>query len=844
MTARDAGTQDEAFWEPQPAELLASLATTERGLTAAEAGRRLAAETADRLHAKRPDGTLRLLARQFTNPIVLLLIAAALLSAFLGDRTDAAIIVVIVGLSGLLGFTQERGAADAVAGLLATVAVKTTVLRDGQPAEVLTEDIVRGDVVLLSAGATVPGDCRLLESRDLYVDESALTGETFPIAKTPGAMPADTPLARRTGALFMGTHVVSGTATALIASVGAATEFGRISERLRLRPAVTEFEHGVRRFGFLLMEVTLLLVLGILVINVSLHRPVLDSFLFALALAVGLTPQLLPAIISINLAHGAAQMAREHVIVKQLTAIENLGAMDVLCSDKTGTLTQGKVQLDAALGVDGAPSDEVALLAALNSGLESGFTNPIDAAIRAAGVSIEGWRKLDEEPYDFVRKRLSVLAERDGRRVMATKGALASVLDACDRYRTSQGTVAPLSAEVREGIEQLAAGLSSRGLRTLGVAFRDDLAAGRVTKDDERGMVFAGVLSLFDPPKTDAAAAVEDLRGLGVRLKLITGDAATVARTLGQHMGLAEPAILTGAQLHALSDSALMRSCCQTDIFAEIEPNQKERIVIALRKAGNVVGFMGDGINDAAALHAADVGISVDSAVDVAKEAAQIVLLTPGLDVLAKGVRGGRTTFANTLKYAFMATSANFGNMFSMAGASAFLPFLPLLPTQILLTNMLTDVPEMTIATDSVDPELVSRPRRWDLRFLRRFMTTFGLLSSVFDYATFGALLLLLKAGEAEFRTGWLTESVLSASMIVLVIRTRRPFWRSRPSRQLTLATAGVALVTLAIPYTPLARLFRLTPLPAGFYLVLFGILVLYVLTAELAKALFYRHNG
>ena len=837
-------TTVESFWSVPEPELLSALGSSADGLTSAESTARLARFGPNVLREEARVGTLRLLLRQFTSPIVVMLLAAAALSGFLGDAVDAIIILAIVAFSGLLGFVQERGASGAVRELLERVSVRTMVVRDGHETDVPAERIVPGDVVVLSAGSAVPGDARIIESQDLYLDESALTGETFPVEKTPGTVGADAPLASRTNTIFMGTHVVSGSAHALVVRTGIGTEFGSISEHLRVKPETTEFERGVRRFGYLLLEVTLLLVLGIFAANVFRHQPVLVSFLFALALAVGLTPQLLPAIISINLSRGARAMAREQVIVKQLESIENLGSMNVLCSDKTGTLTEGIVHLKSAIGVDGADSDRVLILAALNSSMETGFKNPIDEAIRGvAHDAIAGWSKLDEVPYDFLRKRLSILARKDDATLMVTKGAVAAILEVCTECRRSDGAVCDL-AEMAPAIAEQVAGLSAQGFRTLGVASREFAAPLDITREDERDMVFEGLVVLFDPPKPDADVAVRDLAELGVQLKIITGDSAAVARTLGALMGLAEPATLSGPELAKLSDSALQRRAQSTDIFAEIEPNQKERIIHALRKAGNVVGFIGDGINDAVALHAADVGISVDTAVDVAKESAQIVLLSPGLDVLADGVRSGRTTFANTIKYVFMATSANFGNMFSMAGASLFLPFLPLLPTQILLTNLLTDFPEMTIASDRVDPELVSRPRRWDLGFIRNFMLVFGPLSSVFDFATFGVLLWLLHASPAEFRTGWFTESVLSASMVVLVIRTRRPFVTSRPAWQLATATAAVAVATLLLPFTPVGELFHFVRLPLVFYPSLAAILVAYIAAAEAAKSLFYHRYG
>jgi Mg2+-importing ATPase len=834
----------DAFWSVPVAELFSAVESCAGGLTQAQAAKHLARFGPNRLRPEARDNDMRLLLRQFSSPIVLLLLGAAILSGFLGDAGDAIIIMVIVVASGLLGFFQERGAAGAVRSLLARVSVRVRVIRDAGELEIAWVDVTPGDIVVLSAGSAVPADCRLLECLDLFVDESALTGETFPVEKSLGDVGADSALAKRTNSVWMGTHVVSGTARALVVRTGLDTEFGGISEHLHAQPPETEFEHGVRRFGYLLLEVTLVMVIGIFAINVYLHRPVLDSFLFALALAVGLTPQLLPAIISINLSHGAREMAKQQVIVKRLASIENLGSMNVLCSDKTGTLTEGIVHVKGTVDIGGVESQRVLLLAALNSSMETGFKNPIDDAVRAiAGDLTAGWTKFDEVPYDFLRKRLSILARKDdGPYLMITKGAVRAVLDVCTDCRMSDGTACAIT-ERSDEIAARVQSLAEQGLRTLAVATREFNTNVDITREHEEKMVFEGLVILYDPPKADASVAVEDLRVLGVALKIITGDAAAVARTLGGQMGLTEPVVMTGSELGKLSDAALVRSARGIDVFAEIEPNQKERIIVALRHSGNVVGFIGDGINDAVALHAADVGISVNSAVDVAKDAAQIVLLESGLDVLASGVKSGRTTFANTLKYVFMATSANFGNMFSMAGASLFLPFLPLLPSQILLMNLMTDFPEMTIATDHVDAELVERPRRWDVKFIRNFMLTFGPVSSIFDYATFGILMLMLHAGPAEFRTGWFIESILSASGIVLVIRTRRPFFRSRPSWQLAATTAVIAAATIALPYSPLGALFKLVPLPARFFPPLAVILVLYVLTAEVAKRVFYRAN-
>ncbi|HVO66650.1 MAG TPA: magnesium-translocating P-type ATPase [Syntrophales bacterium] len=833
--------QPSDFWSIPQAEVLAGLDTRQEGLENDEARRRLINYGANLLKPPKRSDTVALLISQFKSPIILTLIFAALLSFFLQDHVDAAIILFIVLVSGLLGFWQERGAVDAVEKLLSIVRIKTTVLRDGGLNDIPIEDVVPGDIVILDAGDAIPADSLILEAKDLFVNEATLTGETYPVEKDTGLLPAETPLSGRANCLFMGTHVISGTAKAVVVLTGTQAEFGKISERLKLRNQETEFEHGVRHFGYLLMEVTMALVFVIFAVNVYFHRPVLESFLFSLALAVGLTPQLLPAIISINLAHGAKKMAQQKVIVKRLAAIENFGSMDVLCSDKTGTLTEGKVTLHSVLDVEGNPSERVFFHAYLNAFFEKGFSNPIDEAIRSyKEPDISGYKKTDEVPYDFIRKRLSILVAKDGRYLMVTKGPIPNVLAICSMAEMPSGSKVDIVA-ARGRIEQRFEELSSSGFRLLGLAYKDMGVKSAIDKDCEEDMTFLGYLVFCDPPKAGIAETIDRLRQLGVSLKIISGDNRLVAAKVSHDVGMADAKIVTGSELRETSNEALLSKVTEADIFAEVEPNQKERIIIALRKAGHVVGYMGDGINDASALHAADVGISVDTAVDVAKESADIVLLEKNLAVLIQGVREGRTTFANTLKYVFMATSANFGNMFSMAGASLFLSFLPLLPKQILLTNLMTDFPEMTIATDHVDSEMVDQPRRWNIAFIRKFMFTFGLVSSIFDYLTFAVLLLILHATPEQFRTGWFMESVISASIIVLVIRSRRPFYKSRPGRLLSGATIAVVLATLILPLTPLGEVFGFIPLPVSFLIMMGLIVMLYILSAELAKKIFYQ---
>lgn len=721
----------------------------------------------------------------------------------------------------------------------------TIVLRDGRQQEIPAAEVVPGDIVLLSAGDLVPADGVVVEARDFFVNQAVLTGETFPAEKHPGTVPEKASLAERTNMVFMGTTVQGGSARALIVATGRRTAFGQIAHRLRVRPPETEFERGVRRLGYLLSEVMFVLVLLIFAANVLLDKPVLDSLLFSVALAVGLTPQLLPAVISINLSKGAQAMARQGVIVRRLVAIENFGSMDVLCTDKTGTLTVGVVQLDAALDAVGNPSADVLRYAFLNARLQTGLRNPLDEAILQREVDITGVEKADEIPYDFVRKRLTVVVREPDVPVplLITKGALAQVLAVCTQVAVD-GQAVPLTGTRRQEIEQRFVAWSEQGYRVLGVAVRPaPEPRGTYTREDEREMTFVGFLLFFDPPKEGVGEVLADLAALGVKVKIITGDNRLVARHVAEAVGLPVRGILTGAELDAMGDEALWRAVEETTIFAEVDPNQKERIICALQKMGHVVGYMGDGINDAPPLHAADVGISVDTAVDVAKDAADLVLLRQDLAVLHQGIVEGRRTFANTLKYVFMATSANFGNMFSMAGASLLLPFLPMLPKQILLINFLTDLPELTIATDAVDEEWIARPRRWDVGFIRRFMLVFGPLSSVFDYATFGVLLWIAGTDQTLFHTGWFVESVLSAGLVVFALRTRLPIRRSRPGRALLFTSLAVGLVTVLLPYIPVAALLGFRPLPPKVLGLVFLIVLTYFLAAELLKRRFYRRS-
>lgn len=829
------------FWNVPASEMLQRLQTTDEGLKSSESTERLAKYGTNILKPKSQFNTIKILLSQFKSPITIILLFAAGLSFFLGDVTDTVIIVIIILISSMLGFWQEKGAADSFEKLLSTVRVKTTVLRDGKEKEIPIEEVVPGDIIILNAGDIIPADSLILESKELFVNESTLTGETYPVEKSTGVLKAETALAQRTNSLWMGTSVSSGSGKALVVSTGKGTEFGKISETLKQNIPETEFEEGVSRFGNFLVRVTVIMVTAIFVINIYLQRPLLDSFLFSLALAVGLTPQLLPAIIAVNLSHGAREMAQNKVIVKRLASIENLGSMDLLCTDKTGTITEGELKLHSFQDLKGDQSEKILLYATLNAYYQKGFENPIDRAILAEKkADVSQYENLDEAPYDFIRRRLSILVSKNGSSVMITKGAFPNVLEVCSVAETEPGKVVEIS-EVKGQIEQKFEEFSQKGLRTLGLAYKDMGQQKTIKKEQETEMTFLGFLAFYDPPKPDIAKTINSMEKLGISLKIITGDNKFVAASISQEVGLESSRILTGSEITRMDKETLIKKVNDTDVFAEIEPDQKEHIIIAFKKCEKVVGYLGDGINDASALHAADVGISVDSAADVAKEAADIVLMEKSLNALVEGIKGGRKTFANTLKYVFMATSANFGNMFSMAGASLFLPFLPLLPTQVLLINLLTDFPEMTIATDSVDEELVENPRRWNVDFIRRFMIVFGITSSVFDYMTFGILLFVFPGMVEQFRTGWFIESVISASMIVLVIRSRRPFFKSKPGKYLLAATIFIGIVTLCFPLTPFAAPFGFKPLPISIILLIGVIIGIYILTAEIVKRFFYK---
>jgi len=838
-----------SYWNFSSEQLLSALRASPAGLRSEDAEKRLRQYGLNTISARRQVTAVRSFLGQFKSPLVLILIFAAIISGIVGEWVDASIVLAIVLSSAVLGFIQEYTAHHIVEKLRSQIIVQSSILRDGQVRMLPSECVVPGDVVVLSAGNLIPADGIILEAKDFFVNQALLTGETFPVEKRPGVIPAQASLAERTNSVFMGTSVSSGMARALIVHTGKMTVFGQVAERLRLRPPQTEFERGIHRFGNLLTQVMLVVVVIVFAANLFLAKPLFDSLLFSLALAVGLTPELLPAILSITLSRGARRMANRGVIVRRLASIENLGSMDILCTDKTGTLSVGVVRLDGAVDVQGQPSEVILRYAYLNAHYQTGLSNPLDEAIQIAaqeaGLDIVSERKVDEIPYDFVRKRLSVIvADEQGERTLITKGALEALLEICTTLQTGEG-ILPLDASQRAEIERRYTEWSEKGFRVLGLAIKTvDSKTEVYSQKDENALMFVGFLLFFDPPKPDVQQVIADLAERGVQIKIITGDNPKVARHLAEAVNLPITGVLTGSALDEMRDEALWHVAERTAIFADVDPNQKERILLALKKMGHVVGYMGDGINDAPALHAADVSISVDTAVDVAKDAADFVLLKKDLAVLRQGIDEGRRTFANTIKYILTTISANFGNMFSMAGASMFLSFLPLLPSQILLNNFFSDIPAVAIASDNVDPETVIRPHRWNTQFIRNYMILFGLVSSIFDFLTFGVLLLLFHVPPDEFRTGWFIESLITELVIALVVRTRHLFFHSRPGTLLLASTIVVLAIALILPYLPLVTVLGFVPLPAPLLLAVLGLTSLYVVAVEVTKRFFYSRKG
>ncbi len=827
----------DAFWTHSEADLYQQLNTSVNGLTEVDAYRKQM-QNVNQFKIQQPwIKDLLLLLSQYKNPLILLLVFAVILSAVLGEYSESIIILIVLLLTGILGFFQERNAGKAVEDLRRLVHNKAAVKRDGVEKEIPVEDVVPGDIILLNAGDIIPADCFITQSNDLHLNESVLTGESFPAEKFAGTCNVTAPLSKVTNAVFKGTSVINGTATVLAVNTGDKTVLGKIGYSLQKEQTPTAFEKGINRFGYLLMYLTVVISIAILIINLLLHKPLFDSILFALALAVGLAPELLPAIVTITLAAGAKRMAEKKVIVKKLSAIQNLGEIDILCSDKTGTITEGIIKVHAAIDFNGKQNDKVLLYALINAKCQTGFSNPIDEAIKnACNISTDIFKKIDEVPYDFQRKRLSIVVSENNKHIMITKGAVNNVLSVCTQVENSNQEIEAIDEAFKKSIQTQFENLSEQGYRTIAVCYKDVSDDPVINKDDETNMIFLGFLTMSDSPKKGIIDSINRLKQTGIALKIITGDNRLVAKHLAAQIGLSTVKIVTGNDLETMTDDALRMNVRQADVFAEVEPEQKQRIVKAFQQIGHAVGYLGDGINDANALKAADVGISIDNAVDVAKEAADLVLLDQNIDVIREGVEEGRKTFMNTMKYIYVTTSANFGNMISMAIASLLLPFLPLLPVQILLNNFLSDLPAIAIASDNVDKELVVKPRRWDIKYIRKFMIAFGLQSSLFDFLTFGMLYTYFHATPQVFRTGWFMESLLSQILILQVLRTRHIFFKSKPSKYLLTASLFTFTACLIIPYLPFAKDFELFPLPFTVFFSVLLIVLVYVVFAELTK--------
>jgi Mg2+-importing ATPase len=809
----------------------------EQGLTSVEAQRRLAKVGPNEPTLVRRNALLRQLLIFLTNPLVVILLIASGIAGVLGEVVNAIIIGVVVLLSIALNFFQAARSQRAADRLRAQVAPTATVMRDGAWQELPRREIVPGDLIHLGAGDLIPADARLIEAHDLHVQQAALTGESLPVEKEAiEPAPETASLTEAQNRVFLGTSVVSGTATALVTATGRATTFGDIAARLAAKPPETEFERGTRRFGLLIMRTVLFLVLFVFLVNVVARRDLFESLLFAIALAVGLTPEFLPMITSVTLGQGALHMARQKVIVKHLAAIQNFGSIDVLCSDKTGTLTSGDMTLSQTLDPLGQPTERVLLLAYLNSFYETGIKSPLDVAILKHGNrDVQQYHKLDEIPFDFERRRLSVAVEHEGERLLITKGAPESVLACCTSYEVN-GEPRPLDPHAQEQCEAAYKRLSAQGYRVLAVAYRPLPVQAAYRLQDERELILVGYAAFFDPPLEDAAEVLEALRRDDIEVKILTGDSELVTRHVCEQVGLDPGRIVLGAELDRMTDAALAHRVEQTTIFARVSPAQKNRIILALKSRSHVVGFLGDGINDAPSLHAADVGISVATAVDVARDAAEIILLERSLRVLHQGILEGRKAFGNVMKYLLMGTSSNFGNMFSMAGAVVFLPFLPMLPTQILLNNFLYDLAQVTIPTDNVDASFVQKPHRWDITLIRNFMIFIGPISSIFDFLTFFILLSIFHASEQLFHTGWFVESLATQILVLFVIRTAGNPLRSRPSRPLAISTLLVVAVGILLPFTSAAAPLGFTPLPPIYFAFLAGMIVTYLFLVELVK--------
>jgi len=847
MLAAKQATLLKDFWTKPQLELMELLQGTAAGLTSAEAQRRLSLHGPNSMVAESRFAALANLLRFLINPLVIILLVASGVSLALGDSVGGLIIISMVLLSVLLNFFMEFQAHHAVEEIRKQVATTAAVIRDGREQEMPVAGLVPGDVIQLNAGDLVPADARLLAVKDLQVRESALTGESLCVEKTCSDLPTGKQgVADASNCVFMGTAVQTGIGTAVIARTGRNTAFGEIAQRLAVRPPETEFGRGIRHFGLMITRVIMLLVLFVLLVNIAFHRPILESFLFSVALAVGMTPEMMPMIITVTLARGARRMTKKKVLVKQLSAIEDFGSIEILCSDKTGTLTEGEIELDRHVDIQGKDDDSVLRYIYMNSFFQAGIKSPLDAAIlKHERPLIVEYQKVDEIPFDFNRKRLSVVVRHGDEHLLVSKGEAESIFTICQTV-TIDGSAEPFDESRRAQAVQTFQKLSAEGFRVLGVAARNVDKQDAYTTAAEKDMTLAGFAAFLDPPKEGIPAVLDALKQNGVSVVIMTGDNQYVTQKIAHDVGLKTECIVTGDQVEAMDDPALAYQAENGAIFARVSPEQKNRVIVALRARGHVVGYVGDGINDAPSLHTADVGISVMNGVDVAKDAAKIILLEKDLAVLNDGIIEGRRCFANIMKYIVMGTSSNFGNMFSMAAASLFLPFLPMLPTQILLNNFLYDVSQISIPSDNVDPALLHRPKRWRIEFIRQFMMIIGPISSIYDFLTFGVLLWVFHAASNAplFHTGWFVESLATQTLVVFVIRTAGSPLKSRPSGPLLAAVLAIVAIAVVLPYTSLGRLMQFTALPLSLLGAIAFLAVSYLLLVQVVKSWFYRRHA
>ena len=835
------------FWNLSLQELFQQLQATPAGLSADEASRRLRLYGPNSLAPKSRFVLLVSFFRFFANPLVVILVAAAGVSFALGEHIGAAIIIAIVVFSVLLNFLMEFQAHHAVDEIRKQIAITAIVIRDGREQELPVADLMPGDVIRLKAGDLVPADARLLTVKDLQVRESALTGESLPVEKTVIELSDHKHgIADASNSVFLGTSVQTGIGTAVIVRTGKDTACGEIARHLAKRPPETEFARGTRHFGMMLTKVTLMLVLFVLLVNIIFHRPVLESFLFAIALAVGMTPEMMPMIITVTLAQGATRMTRKKVLVKQLAAIEDFGSIDILCTDKTGTLTEGEIVLDRHVDCLGHPDEDVLRYIYLNSLFEAGIKSPLDDAIlKHKPPCIVGYDKVDEIPFDFNRRRLSVVVRNTDDYLLITKGEAQSIFAICDTV-IIEGKSQPFDDSRRAEAENTFKTLGADGYRALGLAVLKVEKKDVYTIADEHAMTFAGFAAFLDPPKEGVFSVLETLKQNGISVVIMTGDNQYVTQKIAQDIGLDKELILIGSQVDTMDDASVAYQVEHGAIFARMSPEQKNRVIVALKGIGHVVGYIGDGINDAPSLHTADVGISVMNGVNVAKDAAKIILLQKDLAVVNDGVVEGRRSFANIMKYIIMGTSSNFGNMFSMAAASLFLPFLPMLPSQILLNNLLYDFSQVTIPTDTVDSAMKRQPRRWKIGFIQQFMVIIGPISSIYDFLTFAVLLWVFHASknEALFHTGWFVESLATQTLVVFVIRTAANPLKSRPSWPLLISVLTVVAIATALPYTPLGSFLRFTPLPLSLLGAIALLALTYLFLVQVVKSWFYRRHA